>query len=275
MNCLPLPSLFQSLSILAIHNPCSPRALPSVRFSTSIRPHTLLKTSLTFLLFSLAIVSSAAADHHHREVIFTDDFNGRTEVGPDYTTHAQWKGDWTVVGGVLVGKQLNPGHGATIRLFQDFTNLDMEFDFRFNGGTRWKFVVDDQNYAPVHAGHICRLSISPKSIKVADDKTGLMDLNIRTQRQDENLPKDQRKALDAFLATKQAEAPLDLKKGQWYKLRVVIDGDVMSAYIDGEKVTSLRSPGIAHPIKNKFGFTVNGSTTEFDNIKIHRAPGAK
>ncbi|MDB4474496.1 DUF1080 domain-containing protein [Opitutaceae bacterium] len=234
-----------------------------------------MKTSLSLLLASLVIASSAHAAHHERTVIFADDFTGRTEVGPNYTTHAQWKGDWTVVDGVLVGKQLNPGHGATIRLFQDFTNLDMEFDFRFNGGTRWNFVVDDQNYAPVHAGHICRLSILPKSIKVADDKTGSMDLNILTQRQDENLPEDQRKALDAFLATKQAEAPLDLNKGQWYKLRVTIDGDVMSAYIDGKKVTSLRSPGFAHPIKNKFGFTVNGSTTEFDNIKIYRAPSAK
>lgn len=67
-----------------------------------------MKTSLTFLLSSLAIVSSAAAHHHHREVIFTDDFTGRTEVGPDYTTHAQWKGDWTVVDGVLGVTQHNP-----------------------------------------------------------------------------------------------------------------------------------------------------------------------
>ena len=116
---------------------------------------------------------------------------------------------------------------------REFRNLDMEFDFRFNGGTRWNFVVDDQNYKPVHAGHICRLSISPNSIKVADDKTGSMDLNIRNQRQDKNLPEDQRKALDALLETKQASSDLDLKKGQWYNLRVTIEDDVMSAYIDG------------------------------------------
>ncbi|GAB5559793.1 MAG: DUF1080 domain-containing protein [Synoicihabitans sp.] len=227
-----------------------------------------MKTPLSFLIASLAIASSALAAHHERTIIFADDFTGRSEVGPNYSTHEQWKGDWTIVDGVLVGKQLNPGHGATIRLFRDFTNLDMEFDFRFNGGTRWNFVVDDQNYQAVHAGHICRLSISPKSIKVADDKTGSMDLNIRSQRQDENLPEAQRTALDAFLETKQANAKLDLKKGQWYNLRVTIQGDIMSAYIDGKKVVTLRSPGFAHPTKNKFGFTVNGATTEFDTIKI-------
>lgn len=228
-----------------------------------------MKSALMFLATTLVLTTTALADHHKREVLFADDFTGRAEVGSNYVTHEQWKGDWTVVDGVLVGKQLNPGHGATIRLMREFRNLDMEFDFRFNGGTRWNFVVDDQNYAHVHAGHICRLSISPNFIKIADDKTGSMDLNIRNQRQDKNLPEDQREALDAFLETKQANAQLDLKKGQWYSLRVTIEDDVMSAYIDGEKVTTLRSPGFAHPIKNKFGFTVNGSDTEFDNIKIY------
>jgi hypothetical protein len=224
---------------------------------------------LSYLRCAIIGTSTTSAASNQRTVIFEDDFTGRTEVGENYTTHAEWKGDWTVVDGVLVGQQLNPGHGAIIRLFRDFTNLDMEFDFRFNGGTRCNFVVDDQNYQPVHAGHICRLSISPNSIKVADDKTGAMDLNIRTQRQDQTLPKDQRTALDAYLKTKEANAKLDLKIGQWYKLRVVIDGDVMTAYLDGKQVTTLRSPGFAHPTKNKFGSTVNGSTTEFDNPRIY------
>lgn len=233
-----------------------------------------MKTSLLLLTATLALSTSALANHHKRDVVFSDDFNGRSEAGSDYVTHAQWKGDWTVVNDVLVGTQVNPGHGATIRHLREFKDLDVEFDFRFNGGTRWNFVIDDHNYKPVHAGHICRLSLSPNSIKVADDKTGSMDLNIRNQRQDEKLPENQREAMDAYLETKQIDAELDLKKGQWYKLRVVIQDDVMSAYIDGNLVASLRSPGFAHPTKTKFGFTVNGSTTEFDNLKIYSAPRA-
>lgn len=228
-----------------------------------------MKTSLLLLTATLVLSTSAFANHHKRDVVFSDDFTGRSEVGSNYVTSAQWEGAWTVVDGVLVGTQINPGHGATIRMLRDFKNLDVEFDFRFTGGTRWNFVVDDHNYKPVHAGHICRLSLSPNSIKVADDKTGQMDLNIRNQRQNENLPEDQRAAMDTYLETKQADAKLDLKKGQWYKLRVVIQDDVMSAYLDGKMVTSLRSPGFAHPTKTKFGFTVNGSTTEFDNLKIY------
>lgn len=225
----------------------------------------LVSRTLQTLAVTTALWATTAAAN---EVVFSDTFSGRDTIGPNYVSSSEWVGDWTVVDGVLVGKQLNPGHGATIRHLRDFRNLDVEFDFRFNGGTRWNFVVDDQNDKSVHAGHICRLSISPSSIKVADDKTGSMDLKIRAQRQNENLSATEKKKLDTFLETKQANAKLNLKKGEWYKLRVVIDGDLMSASIDGKLVTSLRSPGIAHPTKTKFGFTVNGSTTEFDNLKI-------
>ena len=31
----------------------------------------------------------------------------------------------------------------------------------------------------------------------------------------------------------------------------------------------LRSPGIDHPTKTKFGFTVNGETIDFDNLKVY------
>jgi len=224
--------------------------------------------SLPLLTLSLGFTCSVSAANANPTIVFSDDFTGRSEIGGDYVSQKEWMGDWTVVDGVLVGKQLNPDHGAIIRVLREFQNLEVEFDFRFSGGTRWNFVVDDHNYQPVHAGHICRLSLSPNSIKVADDKTGAMDLKIRHQRQDKNLPAARRDALDAYLETKQANAKLDLKKGQWYKLRVVIQDDTMSAYLDGKLVTSLRSPGFAHPTKTKFGFTVNGSTTEFDNLKI-------
>lgn len=225
-------------------------------------------TCRSFLPLVITTVLCASITAAEDKVIFSDSYSDREAIGPNYVSSSEWVGDWTVVDGVLVGKQLNPGHGATIRMLRNFRNLNVEFDFRFNGGTRWNFVVDDHNDKSVHAGHICRLSISPHSIKVADDKTGSMDLNIRTQRQNENLSAAQKNELNAFLETKQANAKLNLKKGDWYKLRVVIDGDLMAAYIDGKKVTSLRSPGIAHPTKTKFGFTVNGSTTEFDNLKI-------
>ncbi|MGY8696780.1 MAG: hypothetical protein ACKVGW_21605, partial [Verrucomicrobiia bacterium] len=53
-------------------------------------------------------------------------------------------------------------------------------------------------------------------------------------------------------------------------LRVVINGELMEAYLDGKRVAGVRSPGIAHLTKTKFGMTVNGSTIDFDNLKVYK-----
>ena len=84
-----------------------------------------------------------------------------------------------------------------------FKDIDIEFDFRFNGGTRFNFVLDDQNEKSVHSGHICRVSISPKMVSVSDDKTGSMNLEVRTQRQDKDLSDEGKAALEATLAATQ------------------------------------------------------------------------
>ena len=44
----------------------------------------------------------------------------------------------------------------------------------------------------------------------------------------------------------------------------------MKAFLDGEMVTHLHSPGFAHPTKTKFGFTVNGQTIDFDNVVVRK-----
>ena len=61
-----------------------------------------------------------------------------------------------------------------------------------------------------------------------------------------------------------------MNTGQWYRLRVVINGELMEAYLDGKRVAGVRSPGIAHLTKTKFGMTVNGSTIDFDNLKVYK-----
>ena len=44
--------------------------------------------------------------------------------------------------------------------------------------------------------------------------------------------------------------------------------DFKKAFIDGELITKLKSPGIDHPTKSKLGMTVNGTTIDFDNFKV-------
>jgi hypothetical protein len=222
--------------------------------------------TIFFILFAAAAVSVHAADP--QTPFFSDDFENRTEPGKDYKIALAGPDSWTIRDGVLIGRQSNPEHGAVIRKELAFDNIDIEIDFRFNGGTRFNFVIDDVNEKSVHAGHICRVSISPKSLKVSDDKTGGMNLEVRAQRQQKNLPSDQKKALDALLSTTESSAKLSLEPGTWYHLRVRIDGDLMEAYIDGTLIASLNSPGLAHLTKTKFGMTVKDATIDFDNLKV-------
>ena len=89
------------------------------------------------------------------KVVFSDDYEGRAEIGEEYTTARGHEGSWSVVDGVLVGKQTKADHGAVIRTELDFDDVDIQFDFRFSGGKSFNLVIDDANEKTVHAGHIC------------------------------------------------------------------------------------------------------------------------
>ena len=196
---------------------------------------------------------------------FKDDYAGRKTIGVDYATARGHEDAWTIVDGVLVGKQTNDDHGAVIRRELDFDDVDIQFDFRFNGGTRFNFVIDDKNEKSVHAGHVSRVSISPKRLSISDDLTGGMNLEVRKMRQDKNLSDDDSARLEKILSQTQSAVKIDLQQGDWHTLRIRIKGDIMKAFLDDELATSLHSPGFDHPTKNKFGFTVNGATIDFDN----------
>ncbi|MCM2369164.1 sulfatase-like hydrolase/transferase [Rhodopirellula sp. ICT_H3.1] len=208
----------------------------------------------------------------NRVTRFADDFEGRTEVGPHYMTALGAEDAWTIVDGALIGKQTRDDHGAVIRTEMKFADIDLEFDFRFNGGSRFNLVMDDKHEKSVHAGHICRVSITPKKLTLSDDKIGGMNLKVREQRQDKNLSVEDKQSLDALLAKTQSSASIAVKPGEWHRLRARIRGDIMAVFLDGEKVAALQSPGFAHPTKTKYGFTVNGATIDFDNVNVFSTP---
>ena len=225
---------------------------------------------LTLLLLACPLLSLPSLRADDRTVLFADDFENRTEPGADYTFSSEWPDAFKIVDGILVARQDNPDHGAVIRKDLAFQNLDLEFDFRFSGGQRFNLVINDQQEKSVWSGHISRVSISPKKITLGDDKTGSMNLEVRAQRQDKTLSAEKQQALDALLASSQSSADIDLQPGEWHHLRVRIQGDTMEAWIAGNKVATLTSPGIAHPTKTSFGFTVTGTTVDYDNIKVFK-----
>ncbi len=206
-------------------------------------------------------------------IVFSDNFDGRKKLGDGYTTARGMEGAWTIRDGILIGKQTNDDHGAVMRKELPFDDFDVEFDFRFSGGKSFNFVSDDKNEKSVHAGHICRVSIFPKRIIISDDKTGSMNLEVRTLRESKTLSDEQQKSLDALLRRTKASAAVSLKIDYWHKLRVRINGDFLSVSLDQKPVVKLTSPGIDHPTKTRFGMTVIGSKIDFDNLKVFSPSG--
>lgn len=114
-----------------------------------------------------------------------------------------------------------------------------------------------------HAGHICHVGVKPKKVDFRDGKTGIFDLKIREKR----LAGVSKEEINALTKDKFAYSDVDLELGRWYEMTILIQGDVLSAWIDGVSVGSLKSPGIDHAVKQNMAFAVSG-TADVDDLRI-------
>lgn len=73
---------------------------------------------------------------------------------------------------------------------------------------------------------------------------------------------------DKLLAGRSASAPAQLEQDRWYQVAITIVGEEMTVRLDGQAAGHLKSPGLAHPTKTSFHFTVNGPGVLFDDIRI-------
>ncbi|MCE9630549.1 MAG: hypothetical protein K8S94_07510 [Planctomycetia bacterium] len=129
----------------------------------------------------------------------------------------------------------------------------------------------DRQTPGVHAGHLCYALVStqPPRIQLVDYKTGVMNLEIRKQRQPyldkkEPLPAD----LAALLATKTKELPWAADH-EWHELVLVTQQDEMRVTLDGKPLGSHRSEGFGHPTKRWFSLLMNPSAW-IDDVKVYK-----
>jgi hypothetical protein len=195
-------------------------------------------------------------------LIVSDDFE-RSELAP-------WKQNcqtFTVADGVLKGSQTRSDHGAVGAVHASFKDAVIEFKFRFEGATGINAVCDDKAYTGSHAGHICRVTITPKLIRLGDDKEGGMRNDIMEMRKDPKRKAEGDKLLDG----RTQAFPMTIDPHRWYKLTMEIAGDEMRVSLDDKPGGYLKSPGIAHATKSDFHFTVSGKDAVFDDVKIWSA----
>ncbi|MGV3659337.1 MAG: hypothetical protein ACO1TE_04110 [Prosthecobacter sp.] len=196
------------------------------------------------------------------DVILSDDFE-RTDLG-------RWKpliGTFAVEGGALKGVQTRADHGAVGRFYHPMKDVVVEFKFQLDGSSGFNAVFDDQKFKGSHAGHICRASFTPKQLRLADDKKGIMSNELYEMRKD-----PARKAeADKLAAPHSSGAKINLEQKRWYQVAIEVMGDEMRVSLDGTPIAYLKSEGVAHETKSSFHFTVNGKGVLFDDVKIWQA----
>jgi hypothetical protein len=146
-----------------------------------------------------------------------------------------------------------------------------------NGTVRMRFMLEDERDSlgldfadlmckEVHAGHLFAARVSTKNVTLQDLKTGNMRLDIRETRQAKKpLSAEQQAALKG----KNETTPHQVTAGKWHDMEVTIQGDRLSVSIDGQPVSSLASPGIAHPTKRMLRLAVPRSAV-VDDVRIWR-----
>lgn len=196
------------------------------------------------------------------ELLFSDDFE-RSGLG-----------DWKVIipgfaveDGMLVATQDREDHGSVGRIYLPMKDVIMSFRFRMAGSPNFNVVFDDKNYKGSHAGHIARVAVARKQIRLGDDKEGIMRNDIFKMRRDPA----QKAAAENLLEGRGSVVKQVVEEDRWYAMTIEIVDDEMRVSLDDEPIGYLKSPGLAHPTKESVHFTVSGEEMHYDDVKIWKA----
>jgi len=224
-----------------------------------IQSNTIL-VILVVAIFSFARGEDAPLVVKKGDLLFSDDFE-RSDLGENWKVVIP---GFKVANGNLVGTQDRADHGAVGRVYVPMKDVVMSFRFLLPEGCTFNVVFDDKNFKGSHAGHICRVAVTPKQIRLGDDKEGIMRNDIFAMRKD---PETRAKS-EALLKGKGAVLKTAVSLDTWHTMVIKISGERMQVKLDDKTLGSLESPGIAHPTKESVHFTVNGDGILFDDVQI-------
>lgn len=159
---------------------------------------------------------------------------------------AEWSvrhGTWEVKDGEMRVAELPENKHAAVLWHQvPLQSGAVECEFQFDGANTLILGCDGDR-------HIGRVVILPKFLRILDDST---EVKGKTP------------------STKLAEASLDLKPGQWYKLTYTWSGNEMTAKL-GDASISASNPNLGKK-KSRWWFAVGGAAVKIRNIKVSGTP---
>ena len=236
----------------------------------------MMKTlSTIFVVISGMTVLTFAGDFG--ELIFQDDFERtesqelKDEPGNEWTTSS----DKTAGGRKQVdlkdgAMHMHTAEGANhaVSTRHEFAFEDGTVGMRFrldNDGDKLQLNFADMTLKSVHAGHLFDAVISLDKVYFEDKKTGSMNLEIRNAKAKGGVSKAQEEELRG----KRTSIAHSITKGEWHDLLVHVEGDTITAVIDGEEVGNFSSEGFAHPTKGLLRLLVPGHAV-VDEVRIWR-----
>ena len=173
------------------------------------------------------------------KLLLSDDLN----TAPAKEWHAA-KGKWEAVDGAWHGEELaSDNHPGVIRRQLKFQNAIFQYSFKLDGAKQTTLSINDEKE------HLCRVLIRPNGFTVQKDD------------HDHDGP-------DKAVVFKTITTPI--KAGEWHTLVVEILGEERLASLDGDKV-GFGSHELIGTAKANFGFTINGQSASFKNLRVWEA----
>lgn len=170
-----------------------------------------------------------------------------------------------IADGVMKLRRDEPGRGKLKVSVEPFVDAEFTFRFQLVDGTALSIGWDDMTAKRVtHAGHLGRVTIGTREIRMVDSRTGIYDMkHYHAYREGKVTPE-----LEALFARCEKSVPSMVETGKWYEARVRLAGDEAVLWLDGEEVMRFRSPGFAHPRKDMYRFRVIGEEVELDDVLV-------
>lgn len=212
-----------------------------------------------------SLFAETIPESHYNKTVFQDDFS---EGSLNKKKWRLYKSSSVVKNEVLIGiEEKDGGHAAvhgTLGL-DKFSDVEVKLDVRFEGSRSTNLAFNEKGFKGSHAGHICRVILSPKKVILRDGKTGNFSKEIYEKKKAVGKFDE---ATKKFLKTKETSFPLNLENSKWYQVTIRVKGDSMQLWIDDKFIGGFESEGIAHASKNNFAMVTPKQEVHYDNIRI-------
>ena len=152
------------------------------------------------------------------------------------------KGEWKIIDGVLVGKELKADkHAAVLNFQKSNRNSVVRFSFKLDGETK------GFNFSLNHAkGHLFRVNVTPEAMSV-------------------NLDKDKKDPASKAVVLGTAKGKFE--QGKWYTMQVEMQGEKVVAQTDNGLSVEATHASLDTD-KPNYRFVMKGDSLSIDDLQI-------